>query len=147
MITDTDHINFAALCRGLSLLPAHEAKNLNCFYDVRNDPYFILHPIKTEVHHEAPHRIVSFHEVLSEKEADGLVGAAQPRMVQASVGHGKEVSEMRVSRNCWIKDFESKLVDKISQRVNWITGRPIYSPFLAPFKTLHKKGANLFSLG
>ena len=43
-------------------------------------------------------------------------------MVQASIGHGKEVSEMRVSRNCWIKDFESKLVDSLSPRFNWITG-------------------------
>ena len=42
-------------------------------------------------------------------------------MVQASVGHGKEVSEMRVSRNCWIKDFESGLVDKLSPRFNRIT--------------------------
>ena len=74
-----------------------------------------------EVHHPRPHLVVSFHGVLSPKEADGLVATAQPRMQQASIGHGKEVSEMRVSRNCWIKDFESKLVDKLSPRINWIT--------------------------
>ena len=74
-----------------------------------------------EIHHPKPHLVVSFHNVLSEAEADGLVATAEPRMVQASIGHGKEVSEMRVSRNCWIKDFESKLVDKLSPRINWIT--------------------------
>ena len=106
------------------------------------DWYFLLHPLKVytfdiekrfktrrslnilqmEVHHPKPHLIVSFHNVLSDREADGLVATAQPRMVQASIGHGKEVSEMRVSRNCWIKDFESKLVDSLSPRMNWITG-------------------------
>ena len=75
-----------------------------------------------EVHHPHPHLVVSFHDVLSQQEADGLVSTAQPRMQQASIGHGKEVSEMRVSRNCWIKDFESKLVDSLSPRINWITG-------------------------
>lgn len=76
---------------------------------------------QVEVHHPHPHLVVSFHGVLSNAEADKLVSVAQPRMVQASVGHGKEVSEMRVSRNCWIKDFESGHVDKISPRINWIT--------------------------
>lgn len=122
MITPGDSMNFAALCRGQQLLPASVAKDLNCFFSTRGDPYFLLQPLKVEVHHPEPHKVISIHEVLSSKEADGLVNVAQPRMVQASVGHGKEISEMRVSRNCWIKDFESGLVDKISPRINWITG-------------------------
>ena len=73
------------------------------------------------MHHPYPHLILSYHNVLSSAEADKLVAVAQPRMVQASIGHGKEVSEMRVSRNCWIKDFESGLVDKLSLRWNRIT--------------------------
>ena len=100
---------------------------------------------------------MSFHDVLSDKEADSIVGLAHPRMMQASVGHGKEVSEGRVSRNCWIKDFESGLVDKISARINWITGlqtsRPLdihgegkeeeYEPLqvsntVLPIRTVHK---------
>ena len=74
------------------------------------------------MHHDYPHKIVSFYDVISEAEADGLVNVAEPRMVKASVGHGKEISEMRVSRNCWIKGGESSLVDKISERINWISG-------------------------
>ncbi len=78
--------------------------------------------LQVEVHHEYPHKIVSIHEVLSDEEADGLVAVAEPRMVKASIGHGKEISEMRVSRNCWVKDGESDLVDSLSPRLNWITG-------------------------
>merc|ERR1719464_582140 len=92
--------------------------------DSENDDdisHYKLHPLQVEVHHPEPHLILSYHNVLSSNEADKLVATAQPRMVQASIGHGKEVSEMRVSRNCWIKDFESGHVDKLSPRFNWIT--------------------------
>lgn len=74
------------------------------------------------MHHGPPHVILSFYDVLSDRQSDELVSVAQPRMVTASVGHGKEISEMRVSRNCWIKDFESRVVDRLSPRINWITG-------------------------
>jgi len=121
MVTEGDKMNFAALCRGVDLLPAHVTKDLKCYLTTKNDPYYNLHPLQVEVHHPYPHLILSYHNVLSSSEADKLVAVAQPRMVQASVGHGKEVSEMRVSRNCWIKDFESGLVDKLSPRFNRIT--------------------------
>jgi hypothetical protein len=43
-------------------------------------------------------------------------------MGQAGVGSDKLISEMRVSKNGWLEDGSSKLVDTISQRINWITG-------------------------
>jgi hypothetical protein len=43
-------------------------------------------------------------------------------MGQAGVGSDKLISEMRVSKNGWLEDGSSKLVDKISQRIDWITG-------------------------
>jgi len=121
MVTDGDNLNFAALCRGVDLLPVNVAKDLKCYYTTKNDPYYNLHPVQVEVHHPEPHLILSYHNILSNSEADKLVSVAQPRMTQASIGHGKEVSEMRVSRNCWIKDFESGHVDKLSHRFNWLT--------------------------
>ena len=140
---------------------------------------------QVEVSHEYPHRILTIHDVLSDKEADSLAALALPRMRQASVGHGKEgkyvsssytykqffflildkfhmfcfqrnvnqvsilhqniniissfahpsVSEGRVSRNCWLKDFESSIVDKISARINWITGLQTSRPL-----DVHKEG-------
>ena len=45
------------------------------------------------------------------------------------------VSEGRVSRNCWLKDFESSIVDKISARINWITGLQTSRPL-----DVHKEG-------
>ena len=37
-------------------------------------------------------------------------------------GSSKEISEIRTSKNTWIEDSTSDLVDKISLRINWITG-------------------------
>ena len=74
--------------------------------------------LQVETNYEDTHRrIISFHDILSDTETEVITKLAHPRMMQASVGHGKEVSEGRISRNCWIKDFESALVDKISARV------------------------------
>ena len=49
--------------------------------------------------------------------------------------HLLTVSEGRVSRNCWLKDFESSIVDKISARINWITGLQTTRPL-----DVHKEG-------
>ena len=39
-----------------------------------------------------------------------------------NIGSSKDVSEIRVSKNTWIEDGESDLVDKVSLRINRITG-------------------------
>ena len=45
MVTDGDNLNFAALCRGVDLLPANVAKDLRCYLST-NDPYYKLHPLQ-----------------------------------------------------------------------------------------------------
>ena len=39
-----------------------------------------------------------------------------------NTGSSKDVSEIRVSKNTWIEDGESDLIDKVSLRINRITG-------------------------
>jgi hypothetical protein len=46
MVTDNDRFNYAALCRGLDLLPPSMSKDLKCSLVTRGNPYYILHPIK-----------------------------------------------------------------------------------------------------
>ena len=95
MTTEQDIKNFKALCRGQDILPAHYRKHLNCFYSTRNDPYFTIHPVAVEVMHKEPHEALVFHHILS---------------------------DLRLGLNAWIEDGKYPLVDKISQRTNWITG-------------------------
>ena len=46
MVTEGDRLNFAALCRGVDLLPASVTKNLNCYLTTKDDPYYKLHPLQ-----------------------------------------------------------------------------------------------------
>ena len=43
-------------------------------------------------------------------------------MKQSGIGVDKQVSDLRLSQSHWIEDRTNKLVDKLSERMNWITG-------------------------
>ena len=46
MVTEGDHVNFAALCRGVDLLPVNVAKDLKCYLSTQDDHYYKLHPLQ-----------------------------------------------------------------------------------------------------
>ena len=46
MTTEGDNLNFAALCRGVELLPANVTKDLKCYLTTKDDPYYKLHPLQ-----------------------------------------------------------------------------------------------------
>ena len=50
MVTEGDKMNFAALCRGVDLLPAHVTKDLKCYLTTKDDPYYNLHPLQVFVY-------------------------------------------------------------------------------------------------
>jgi len=122
MTTEQDKKNFHALCRGQDILPARYRKHLNCFYSTRNDPYFTIHPVAVEVIHKEPHEVLVFHHILSDKESDTIRDLTHKIMKQSAIGQDKTVSDLRLSENAWIEDGKHPLVDKISQRTNWVTG-------------------------
>ena len=49
MVTDGDNLNFAALCRGVELLPANVSKDLKCYLSTKADPYYKLHPLQVHL--------------------------------------------------------------------------------------------------
>lgn len=122
MTNSIDQENYLALCRGESLLPAHYTKLLTCYYSVRDDPYFTIHPVAVEVLHLDPHPVFQFHDIISEKEVGDIVKIAKPLLNRAAIGKDKTTSDMRVSKNAWIEDKVHPTVDKLSARINWVTG-------------------------
>jgi len=122
MTTEQDLINFKALCRGQDILPARYRKHLTCYYSTRDDPYFTIHPVAVEVIHKKPHQVLMFHHILSDKESDTINDLTYKFMKKSAIGQDKTLSDLRVSQNAWIEDGKHPLVDKISQRINWITG-------------------------
>ena len=90
-----------------------------------------------------------FHEFVSSLEAESIIKVAAPTIQPAVVGKmllyiyqfheggtfftlqlwlslflggSKDVSEIRTSKNTWIEDGANQLIDKISLRINRITG-------------------------
>jgi len=122
MTTNQDKLNYQALCQGKDLLPEDISKRLQCFYSIRNDPYYIIHPIALEEIHPAPHQILLFHHVMDDVECDQVASLAGDKMKQSGIGVDKQVSDLRLSQSHWIEDRTNKLVDKLSERMNWITG-------------------------
>ena len=122
LTTLQDKTNFQALCRGQRLLhPLHESR-LTCYYSARDEPYLLLQPVPVEVLHAAPHEVLLFHDVLSPGECRGLAALAARGLKQSAIGQGKELSDIRVSRNAWLEDGVSPLVDKINRKTNRLTG-------------------------
>ena len=119
--TEDDRINYKALCRGQTLLPAKERAKLKCRLSSDEHPYFVLNPLKVEIEHGIPHKLVTYHDVLSADESRELIRLAEPKLNAASVGDKQTVSELRVSRNAWLEDG-IPLVDRLSKRINLITG-------------------------
>ena len=145
-VTEYDQHNLQALCRGIDILPPEDRKKLMCFYAHQGfggnrlineifggDLYFVIRPLKVEVAYPEPHPLIVFHDVITASESEGLIRQALPKIHRASVGQDKSVSEIRVSKNTWLEDDSSELVNKISERINWVTG-------LQTFKKLDLSG-------
>jgi hypothetical protein len=119
--TVDDDINYGALCRGKDLLPPRERALLYCHYADLNHPFYKLGPMKVELAHRPPHSVVIFHEFMTDAESNEIVDIASPRLMRASIGSDKVVSEMRVAKNAWLEDG-IPVVDRIAKRINQATG-------------------------
>ena len=122
MTTDQDKVNHQALCRGQTLLPESVSKHLTCYYSTRNQTYFYLHPIAVEEVYPAPHQILVFHHVISPSECDQVAEIASKLLRQSAIGQEKQLSDLRLSQSYWIEDRKHEVVDKLSLRMNMLTG-------------------------
>ncbi|XP_026752045.1 prolyl 4-hydroxylase subunit alpha-2-like isoform X1 [Galleria mellonella] len=120
-----DRINYEALCRGDMRLPSYFTKDLHCRYLTENHPFLILARVKMEIIYLNPD-VVVFHDVLSDDEIEYIKTLAKPRFKRAVV-HDPRTGELvpanyRISKSAWLRDEESDVVSRISQRVADITG-------------------------
>ena len=72
--------------------------------------------------HPSPHQVLVFHHLLSAKETSSLAALATVSMKRSGIGREKTLSELRRSESAWIEDGVSGLVDRLSARMNWVTG-------------------------
>ncbi|CAL1270717.1 unnamed protein product [Larinioides sclopetarius] len=116
---------YERLCRSESTSSFEEQKNLKCDYFTNGHPYYILQPVKREIVFKAP-KIFIFHDIVTNKEIEVVKYLAQPRLKRATVQNAKsgelEYANYRISKSAWLRNEENSVVNKISQRVEDITG-------------------------
>ncbi|KAL1465174.1 hypothetical protein WDU94_004764 [Cyamophila willieti] len=116
---------YEMLCRGdLSIPPAVQAQ-LKCRYVHRNVPYLRLMPLKEEEAYLQP-RILLYRDVMYDSEIDLIKKMAQPRLRRATVQNYKtgelEIAHYRISKSAWLREPEHPVVERISKRVEYMTG-------------------------
>ncbi|KPJ11197.1 Prolyl 4-hydroxylase subunit alpha-2 [Papilio machaon] len=115
---------YETLCRGEMELPSQIVRNLKCSYLTKNHPFLKLAPIKMEQIYIEPD-VFLYHEVMSDEEIKHIKNMARPRFKRATVvntmGEGTP-SDSRIAKFAWLKDEESGVVARVSQRVADFTG-------------------------
>ncbi|XP_077287103.1 prolyl 4-hydroxylase subunit alpha-1-like isoform X2 [Arctopsyche grandis] len=121
----TERSIYEELCRDEMVLPESVKKDLKCFYYFGKRPFSKIAPFKVEQHYLDPD-IISFHNILSEKEMEFVKESAKPRFKRATVQDSETgelvVAKYRISKSAWLKDNEHEVIAKISRRVSDMTG-------------------------
>lgn len=117
---------YEKLCRGEKVQSNTDERKLFCrFHTNNNHPVLLLQPSKEEELCLKP-RIVVYHDVLSDNEIGIIKQLAQPKLRRATVQNSKsgelETASYRISKSAWLKDDEHAVVDRISRRIEVITG-------------------------
>ncbi|XP_021954740.2 prolyl 4-hydroxylase subunit alpha-1 isoform X2 [Folsomia candida] len=125
---ETEH--YVRLCRGEKLRPAMMEAQLKCRMKNDGSPYLIVSPLKIEEESHDPY-IVIVHDFITEKQADALVELGKPKL-RMSLHQNKNgtftKSSVRTSKSAWIKDWEDKLMIKITRRVELVSGLKAFQP-------------------
>lgn len=116
---------YESLCRGEMEIPHEITKRLKCWYVTDTHPFLKLAPIKVEQMYVKPD-IFMFHEVMTDDEIEFIKKRAKPRFKRAVV-HDPKTGELtpahyRISKSSWLRDEESPVIARITQRVTDMTG-------------------------
>ena len=118
--------DFYTLCRGEKVDYSSAPQNPMCWLTTKNNPYFILSPIKTEVISEKP-LVHLYHDVLTDNEMKLMTSRILNQMKAASVqdtsvadGAGSKISNERTQSSGWIWDQEEQTLHKLSKRTGMV---------------------------
>ncbi|XP_035658589.1 prolyl 4-hydroxylase subunit alpha-1-like [Branchiostoma floridae] len=101
-------------------------KHLKCrYFTNNNNPRLLLAPIRLEQVFDKP-KLWVLHNILSDPEMEVIKKLAQPRLRRARVespttGEG-ELASYRISKSAWLYDWEHRVIRRVNQRVEDVTG-------------------------
>ncbi|XP_035658563.1 prolyl 4-hydroxylase subunit alpha-1-like [Branchiostoma floridae] len=101
-------------------------KHLKCRYFTNNNhPRLLLAPIRLEQVFDKP-KLWVLHNILSDPEMEVIKKLAQPRLQPAATQNpttgGAVLSSYRISKNAWLYYWEHRLINRVKQRVEDVTG-------------------------
>lgn len=121
----TEREKYEMLCRGDLRIPPATQAQLKCRYVHNNVPFLRLMPLKEEEAYLEP-RIILYRDVMYDSEIDLIKKMAQPRLRRATVQNYKtgelEVANYRISKSAWLREPEHPVIERISRRVEHMTG-------------------------
>ncbi|KAM7437418.1 hypothetical protein ABFA07_012971 [Porites harrisoni] len=115
---------YERLCRGETRKSQKERDKLFCYY--HNDrPEILLKPVKVEMINLDPN-LYLFHDVVTDQEINHVIKLARPKLKRAVVtdtSNGNQISaEYRISQSAWLEDSDSSIINRISRRIQGMTG-------------------------
>ncbi|XP_045111917.1 prolyl 4-hydroxylase subunit alpha-2-like [Portunus trituberculatus] len=116
---------YRRLCRGEQIQSPEAFIGMKCGYVFGGSAYHRLMPFKAELRWADP-IIVVYHDVLTEAETEAVKQLSLPRlattMVHSFTTHQIRKSLARVGKTAWVKRGDDPVVDKILQRIEYMTG-------------------------
>eukprot|EP00058_Branchiostoma_floridae_P022143 XP_002607633.1 hypothetical protein BRAFLDRAFT_59428 [Branchiostoma floridae] len=107
-------------------ITSSRVKHLKCRYFTNNNhPRLLLAPIRLEQVFDKP-KLWVLHNILTDPEMEVIKKLAQPRLRRARVespttGEG-ELASYRISKSAWLYDWEHRVIRRVNQRVEDVTG-------------------------
>ncbi|XP_056432334.1 prolyl 4-hydroxylase subunit alpha-1-like [Gadus chalcogrammus] len=118
---------YEQLCRGegIKMTPRRQSRMFCRYFDNNRHPKFVIAPVKEEDEWDRPH-ILRYHDIVSDAEIELVKQLAKPRLRRATISNPitgvLETAHYRISKSAWLTSYEHKVVDKINQRIEDITG-------------------------
>ncbi|XP_075148853.1 prolyl 4-hydroxylase subunit alpha-2-like [Haematobia irritans] len=124
-VSDRERL-YHQVCSGEVHQSPAEKRHLRCRYVTNNVPYYYVGPMKMEELSLDPF-VAYYHQAICDDEMEDIIEAVSETLERSKVGQSSvsRYDEVRVSKNSWLRYEENRFLDKISQRLQDITGLSI----------------------
>ncbi|XP_074837139.1 prolyl 4-hydroxylase subunit alpha-3 isoform X2 [Carettochelys insculpta] len=126
---------YEELCQTLGSQPTqYQIPALHCSYEMNDNPYLILQPVKKELIQLQPY-VALYHDFISDLEAEKVKELAAPWLQRSVVAseEKQQKAEYRISKSAWLKDTVDPVIVSLDRRIAALTGlniRPPYAEYL-----------------
>ncbi|XP_070494672.1 prolyl 4-hydroxylase subunit alpha-2-like [Chironomus tepperi] len=118
-----ENILYSQMCRGENSKSPKERALLKCRY-VSTSPFSIIAPFKVE-EADMSANLVVFHDVIYDSEIEILKNVSKSRFIRGTIytqDTNTQKTDQRIAKVAWLKDVAVDVLDRISRRIEDMTG-------------------------